>query len=557
MFIKSLQLKNFKSFSDAVFNFTQKNILSGKNGAGKSAIKDAIIFALYNRTPDGSAQKTDTFIQRGTPVAEVSIELESGHKVSRKRSEKGSTLNYIDFSQSEEDARVAQRDLEGAAIPLFERFINVFVPGYFMRLDEKEQRSFIMSLTPPIDRKALFLKAGGDEKMCLKYEIDCEDFNEAFTLAKRARLELKKTKDESGAKIDYIQEQIAKFPNKEEAYSDLEHRLHDVREAVKAKKMWMDYHAKSEAVGPIVAKNDNLRLELNELDKIEIKVPEEPSREVLRRIEAAIKILPSVQIPVGTCPTCRQMVHQEHRDFIENLNNENKKKREALESEYQEEESKYKALFDARENVLKEVRSINSKRELIKAGVVEITPLSIPAVDEPKETLEQLSEEERSTSALMEYKRNLDDMKRSLANAREEYDEVDLLAKLFSPAGLPSVEAAEKKAPIEVAIKKFFPNAEIILMRLLKNGMEYKDTFDIEISGKPYARLSSGEQKKLDFALSLVFDDFLKEVGMVFVDDADLVDASGLEAMQENAKEKGVQLFFSHVTEGDLSITNA
>jgi hypothetical protein len=94
-------------------------------------------------------------------------------------------------------------------------------------------------------------------------------------------------------------------------------------------------------------------------------------------------------------------------------------------------------------------------------------------------------------------------------------------------------------------------------MRLLKNGMEYKDTFDIEISGKPYSRLSSGEQKKLDFALSLVFDDFLKEVGMVFVDDADLVDSSGLEAMQENAKEKGVQLFFSHVTEGELSITNA
>jgi DNA repair exonuclease SbcCD ATPase subunit len=557
MFIKNLQLKNFKGFDDVIINLTQKNILSGKNGAGKSAIKDAIIFALYNRTPDGSAQKTDTFIKRGTPVAEVSLELESGHKISRKRSEKASTVNFIDFSQSEEDARVAQRDLEGTAIPLFERFVNVFLPGYFMQTDEKEQRAFIMSLTPPIDRKALFLKAGGDQKMYLKYEIDCEDWNEAFAIAKRERLELKKIKDESAAKIDYIEEQIGKFPKKESSYGELEQSLYSVREAIKAKKAWIDFHAKSEALGPIHEKNEAIKKELNELDKIDIKIPEGPNRDILNRLEAAIKMLPSVQIPVGTCPSCRQMVQIEHRDFIENLNKENAKKRAVLEKEWVDEEAKYNTLSKEREDALKATRELSAKKDVVKAGIIEITPLSEPSLDEPKETLDALVEEERATSTLMEHMRSLDDMKRKLMNARTEHEEVDSLAKLFSPSGLPSIEAAEKKKPIEEAIKKFFPTAEIILMRLLKNGMEYKDTFDIEISGKPYSRLSSGEQKKLDFALSLVFDDFLKEVGMVFVDDADLVDSSGLEAMQENAKEKGVQLFFSHVTEGELSITNA
>lgn len=556
MFIKNLQLKNFKGFDDAIIKLTQKNILSGKNGAGKSAIKDAIIFALYNRTPDGSAQKTDTFIKRGTPVAEVSLELESGHKISRKRSEKASTVNFIDFSQSEEDARVAQRDLEGTAIPLFEHFVNVFLPGYFMQTDEKEQRSFIMSLTPPTDRKALFLKAGGDIKTCLKYEIDCEDFNEAFAIAKRERLELKKIKDESAAKIDYIEEQIGKFPKKESAYGELEQFLYNTREAIKAKKAWIDYHARAEALGPIHEKNEALKKELNELDSIEIKIPETPNRDILHRLEAAMKMLPTVQIPAGTCPTCRQMVQIEHRDSIENINKENAKKRAVLEKEWVDEEVKYNLLSMAREYALKATRELSAKKDVVRAGIVDIVPLSEPSMDEPKETLEVLVEEERTTSALMEHMRNLDDMKRKLMNARTEHEEVDGLAKLFSPSGLPSIEAAEKKAPIEEAIKKFFPTAEIILMRLLKNGMEYKDTFDIEISGKPYSRLSSGEQKKLDFALSLVFDDFLKEVGMVFVDDADLVDSSGLEAMQENAKEKGIQLFFSHVTEGELSIIN-
>lgn len=556
MFIKKLQLKNFKGFDDVIVNLTQKNILSGKNGAGKSAIKDAIIFALYNRTPDGSAQKTDTFIKRGTPVAEVSLELESGHKISRKRSEKASTLNYIDFSQSEEDARVAQRDLEGTAVPLFERFINVFMPGYFMRTDEKEQRAFIMSLTPPIDRKALFLKAGGDVKMCLKYEIDCEDFNEAFAIAKRERLELKKVKDESAAKIDYIEEQIAKFPTKDAPYSELEQSLYNTREAIKVKKAWIDYHAKAEALGPIHTQNEALQNELTELEKVGVAIPEEPSREVILRLEKAISMLPAINIPEGTCPTCQQEVQPEHKEKIAKLNADNKAKREALENELSVEEASYQTLVSAREAALKEARLLETKKHTLKAGIVDISPLSTPSVDEPKETLDALVEEERATSALMEHMRNLDDMKRKLMNARTEHEEVDGLAKLFSPSGLPSIEAAEKKKPIEEAIKKFFPTAEIILMRLLKNGMEYKDTFDIEISGKPYSRLSSGEQKKLDFALSLVFDDFLKEVGMVFVDDADLVDSSGLEAMQDNAKEKGVQLFFSHVTEGELSIIN-
>lgn len=557
MFIKTLELKNFKNFGNAVFKLSQKNILSGKNGAGKSAIKDAIIFALYNRTPDGSAQKTDTFIQRGTPVAEVSLELENGHKISRKRSEKASTLNYVDFSQSEEDARVAQRDLEGGSIPFFERFINIFLPGYFMQSDEKEQRSFIMSLTPPIDRKQLFLNAGGDEKTCLKYEIDCEDFTEAFTIAKRERLELKKEKDETATKIDFIEEQMQKFPNKEEAYSDLEKKLYDVREATKAKKAWMDYHVKEESLKPITEKNEVLKAQLQELEKTQVTIPEAPTREVIERLEAVINRLTPVHIPEGTCPTCRQEVGVEHAEAVAKLNAENKAKRDALEVELSKEQDSYDSLFMAHQNASKEYRELQSKIALVKAGMADISPLSKPSTDEPKETLEQLSEEEHSLATLMEHKRNLDDMKRRLLKARQGYDEVDMLAKIFSPAGLPSVEAAEKKKPIEEAIKKFFPTAEIILMRLLKNGMEYKDTFDIEISGKPYSRLSSGEQKKLDFALSLVFNDFIKEVGMVFVDDADLVDASGLEAMQENAKEKGIQLFFSHVTEGELNITNA
>jgi len=92
-------------------------------------------------------------------------------------------------------------------------------------------------------------------------------------------------------------------------------------------------------------------------------------------------------------------------------------------------------------------------------------------------------------------------------------------------------------------------------MRLLKNGMEYKDTFDIEIAGKRYPRLSAGERKKLDFAISIVINKFLMQpVGIMFVDDADLLDEIGEEVIKVMSEENHIQIFISKVTNNQLTI---
>lgn len=556
MKIKKLSLVNFKGFVEAAFSFQGINVLKGKNGVGKSAIKDAIIFALYNRTPDGSSQNTDTFIKRGENVAEAAITLDNDHQIIRKRSEKGSTIAFVDFSQSDEDARVAQRDIEGTEIPAFDRFINVFNVGYFMTLDEKVQRDFILSLTLPIDREQLFREAGGDAKMCLAYEIDPSDFKESFQTAKRERLSRKKEKDDLAAKIEFAETKIEE-PLRDKSIEELQEALKGFEEERGQHIAWTTYRQKEAALQPVMQKNAELTAELNALDAIEIKLPEEPNREVVKRLETAIARLNPIQIPVGTCPSCHQLIQEEHRDRIASENREREASKKALEIELEKEEEKYATLLRAREDKIKETREISIKRETLKRSIVPVQGPAIPSFQEPKRSLEEIETEISIYSSNISYKKDLRTLTERLIAIRKELEELELLCNLFSPAGLPSVEAQKKAAPIEIEIQKFYPEAKIVLLRMLKNGMEYKDTFDIELSGKPYARLSAGEKKRLDFVLAITFHKFLNEKdGIVFLDDADLIDKDGLKSISETAQSLGLQIFLSHVTEDESLLIN-
>ena len=560
--IKKIMLKNFKCFEDQSFDFKDINFLSGKNGAGKTAVKDAIIFTLYNRTSDGSAQNTDTYIKRGTNLATVEVILDNDHKLIRDRSGKSSKLSYVDFSQSDDDARVAQRDLEGTVIPSFEYFINVFNAGYFMNyLNDKDQRQFIMNLTPAIDREALFKKAGGDPKLCSRYGIDPGNFIGSFKKMKEMRYETKQDIDKLTNRIDYIQENIPEEERDTTIKSILKKYNEDLDEYAKATntiKAWSEYEAQEKLYRPIAASDKKVKKEINELDKLNIKTPKVPDKDAINRIEDALTRLNPVQIPSGSCPTCLQAVTAEHRDKIAKENKDRESKRIALETELEKENEKFEKLFDERDKIVTKVREKETKKRELLASISRIDAPKLPSIERPKEgKITKLNERIEKLKGLLALKEEEKKMKTDLIQEREDLKEINTLCDLFSPSGLPSIEAIKKVVPIEKELSKYVEGVKLIVMRLLKNGMEYKDTFDIEIKGKRYARLSSGEKKKLDFALSCVFNKFIKErtnqdVGMIFIDDVDLLDSSGKDTIKKNGV--GKQLFLTEVNNNNLII---
>src|SRR3989339_847991 len=98
MFVKTLSLRNFKSFPKADIHFEKGfNCVVGPNGSGKSNIIDAIQFALgESNVRHLRAKKAKDLIFKDARVGEVVLELldpekNESHKVSRAVRKDGKT----------------------------------------------------------------------------------------------------------------------------------------------------------------------------------------------------------------------------------------------------------------------------------------------------------------------------------------------------------------------------------------------------------------------------------------------------------------------------------
>lgn len=173
MKINSINLNNFKCFSDKVFAFGSRVEISGRNGIGKSTIREAILFTIYNRT-EIAVKETDKYIKNGEDFCEVTLNADVG-TIKRQRGKSKSKL-WLNEHETTQENLVAQLNL-----PEFAVFNSVFTAGYFMKLDEKTQRQIILDLTEPVDRLSIYNKLGGklDQR---DFEIDLDDLDGTFKM---------------------------------------------------------------------------------------------------------------------------------------------------------------------------------------------------------------------------------------------------------------------------------------------------------------------------------------------------------------------------------------
>jgi len=181
MYIKSLQLKNFRSINDQTFLFNKgDNYINGENGAGKTSIGMGIVYALTGLDISGSKS---TFHYQGNdknaPIeATVVIENWQGQKIKISQVETATSkkifLNNKEIKRSQLDEKLKQ-DAEVTIATIY--------PDYFETLDAKKLETLLNKSTPQIDLASIFVeKIGAD--ILKKHELLIDLSNVRSTTAK-------------------------------------------------------------------------------------------------------------------------------------------------------------------------------------------------------------------------------------------------------------------------------------------------------------------------------------------------------------------------------------
>lgn len=87
MRIKTLTLKDFRSHVETVLELDKYNFIRGPNGCGKSSIQMAVeyLFTGKCQMTDAAGRGAEALIRSGSKELEVSVTLEGGETICRRR----------------------------------------------------------------------------------------------------------------------------------------------------------------------------------------------------------------------------------------------------------------------------------------------------------------------------------------------------------------------------------------------------------------------------------------------------------------------------------------
>ena len=537
MFIKKITLQNFKKFENLELSLKNRNEIYGKNGEGKSTIKDAIIFCFYGRTPNGNLAESTKFIKDGTTKCSVEIEFErdeQAYTVRRERTESQTRITYIDGSQSDEDSVITQRELD-SIVPDYDLFQIVFNIGYFMRLSDKEKRDFLLRLTKNIDKKEIYLKLGGTEEAIVKYGFK-SNWGNIEGIYKKL-LKLNHDNNDNLTKINAIINDSKAIEITEITETDHSEELEKIKdeytEFIELSHQWSVYGQRIDGVKKQQEINKQLAERMNAIVSDPCNKPSDKKLNLL--IQRKNEIKTTISIPEGKCPTCLQDIEDAHKDKVDEVNRIRTHNIATLSKAIQEETADYREKMDKYEAYILAI----SEKERIKEKIVSIPEPKKPqkeitVFDEEKqknlkekqqEFIRQNTEQELLKRQEEERFKKIEELKNKRTLIEDEINEVSKILPIFSPKGIAAEEMRIKLDPIILEIQKMVPTARIETLEWLKNGLDQREVFSLFVNDIEYSKCSTGEKMKVDIALSQVIDEMAgNRIGVYFCDNSESID---------------------------------
>lgn len=452
-----LELENFTGHRSLKLEYGDITRLTGPNGAGKSSIGTAPVWVLYGTDLWGKRwSPKPTNYEADVTRAAMIIEVD-GNRYKFERVLEGDNATY-----RMNDVPVKAKEYEAAVASLFDKdeFMVSYFPAYFFGLHWTKQRELVMKRTIPPARSEVLkqLPAPQVEKLDELLKKHTLDDLEKINRDRKNRLEKDHIAAQSRTKT--LQEQLDRLPsipggfNIEVATAESAELLKQISEIFDIIQSADETNRKRTAIAV-------------EIDSLKDQIQKSKERYMAVYNE---------QIQ-DTCPTCNRPMDD---DSVKVATEAKEKRKRELRAEHE---------------------AMVTKRNEKMAELAKIEPVDV------SEQWAKMREIERKRDELEDQIhafRAREGLQADIVNARQ--SETDTLASLNeSKFVLDAIKAYRaKEAELQAAkVQDLFTRLKIRLHEVQKNG-EIKDAFMIQMDGKDYIQLSTGERMAAELELTEV-----------------------------------------------------
>lgn len=473
-----LQLRNFKSHKALSVNFAPILRITGTNGAGKSTIGEAITWVLYGVDPLGNTltkQLSPEPLTYEYDRVEAHLELSvDGKPILLSRYIEKGTMKYA-INETPKQATAFKELTES----LFDKslFLSLFSPGYFFSQKWEDQRAQLLRyVTAPAQKEVLteLPKPQADKLAELLKKKNLDDLKATHADNKNRQ---DKALIAAKERVRTLKEQLAEAP--EEASGDQ-----------------AQYEAELAEIDAKLAASDERRRQAGEVNRKIARLQSEREGYKARANDAAAHFKELKESPVeDTCDKCGQALDEHTRQAV---------------LEHKEREL---STVKGRYNELK------GKFAEIGQQLAELTVIDI----DPSED-QGLIRRRSAIAAAMNAAGSRDRQAGQLQQA-EEHEKTTHESYQESVFILDAIKAFSAKEAEMMAekVSGLFTTLKPQLFQTNKGDGEQKPFFELEQNGKPFRKLSRGEQAVAGLELIDVLSQQSGVICPVFLDNAESI----------------------------------
>lgn len=449
----SLKLSAFKDHRDLHVSFGEVTRISGKNGAGKSSIGEAITWILFGTDTLGS--KADP---SPTTYAFESVEAQLLLTVDDKQLLLGRTLpagKASKFYVNEVPKKA--KEFEDVVSQLFDKqlFMSLFNPSYFFSQHWEDQRAQLLRYVLPPSNKEVIAQLPAPQADKLSGLVKQKSLNDLQAQHAENKRKQDKALIAAKSKTKTLEEQLRSMPDIESIdVSELTTKLQEIgKQEARIKESQGEARAHN-------ARVDKLRTQL------------QVAYSAANNVRADFSKLKDTAIE-DTCAACGQTLNEE---ATATANEHKMKQLDGMRTRYNQLSEQYNRM----------------KQELAEMQVVNID------LDE----LSDLAHQRHEIDSKLQDAGRADRLALAIEEAKQDEKDVheSYTESVFILDAIKAFRAKEAELMAE-KVSSLFERLTLKLFQENKGDGEQKPFFEVEMDSKPYRKLSVGE--KIEAGLEL------------------------------------------------------